>query len=229
VQSFAERGSTTARARVVHLTPDGGAAIERLPAGGAGRGAAARIEMVSPTEGWMVTNGGWLFHYADPAAPPRVADADPAFSTLITYRPNEAVAQAIPDTPPADDSQLFAPPPPADPQPDPRPRSHVTRVKALMTRVSKPTVDKRLRLHLSFTLRRRAKVALLAKRHGKIVARTQFTLLTPGRHALVLQLSRDRWPDALAFRTDDVTLRGRGGVGGGGSGGRDPDAWVTSR
>lgn len=228
LQSFAERGSTTVRARVAHLLADGGASVERLPAGGAGRGAAARIEFVSPSEGWMVTNGGWLFHYVDPAAPPRAADADPAFQQLITYRPNEAVAQAIPDTPPADDSQLFAPPPPVDPQATPEPRTHVKRIKALMTKVAKPRVDKRLRLHLAFTLRRKAKVALLAKRHGRVVAQTQFVLLAPGRHELVLQLARAEWPDALRFRTADVTLRQRGG-GGGGSGGRDPNAFFTRR
>ena len=175
----------------------------------------------------MVTNGGWLFHYADPAAPPRAPDADPAFATLITYRPNEAVAQAIPDAPPPDDSQLFAPPPPATDPPAARPRRHVKRIKALMAKISKPTVDRRLRLHLSFTLRRKAKVALLAKRRGRVVARTQFVLLTPGRHAFVLQLDRSRWPDALRFRTDDVTLQGHGG--GSGGSGRDPNAWVTSR
>ncbi len=211
VQAFAERGSTTARARVVHLTSDGTgtASVEQLPAGGAGRGAAARIDFTSPDEGWMVTNGGWLFHYVDPDAPPRAPDADPAFQQLIAFRPNEAVAQAIPDTPPADDSQLFAPPPPADQQAADPPRTHVKRLKALMTKVSKPRVDRRLRLHLAFTLRRKAKVALIAKRRGKVVAQSQFVLLTPGRHAFVLQLSRDRWPDALRFRTADVTVRSR--------------------
>jgi hypothetical protein len=209
VQSFTERGSTTARARVAHLQPDGGASVEQLPAGGAGRGAAARIEFTSPSEGWMVTNAGWLFHYVDPAAPPRAADADPAFQALITFRPNEAVAQAIPDAPPADDSQLFAPPPAVEEPPVEQPRTHVKRLAALMTKVSKPRVDRRLLLHLAFTLRRRAKVALLAKRHGRVVARTQFTLLASGRHEFVLQLDRARWPDALRFRTADVTVRGR--------------------
>jgi hypothetical protein len=225
VQSFAERGSTTARGRVAHLLPDGTASVEKLPVGGAGRGAAARVAFVSPSEGWMVTNGGWLFHYVDPAAPARAADPDPAFEQLIAYRPNEAVAQAIPDAPPADDSQLFAPPPPAEPEPVKPPKTHVKRIKALLTKLSKPRVDKRLRLHLSFTLRRKAKVALLAKRHGKVVARTQFTLLARGRHQFVLQLDRRRWPDALSFRTRDVTLRGKRGSR---SHRGDPNATVTA-
>lgn len=225
VQSFAERGSTTAKARVVHLRPDGGAQVFTLPASGAGRGAAARVAFTSPTEGWLVTNGGWLFHYGDPSAlAGRAADADPAFEQLITFRPNEAVAQAIPDAPPADDSQLFAPPPPPPAQPVTQPSVRVKRVKALMSKVFKPRLDRKLRLHLAFVLRRKAKVELIAKRHGKVVAHSQYVLLAPGRHAFVLQLDRSRWPDALRFRTDDVTLHRRGSSGSGG----DPNATVTA-
>lgn len=223
VQSYAERGSTTARARVAHLRPDGGATVEQLPAGGAGRGAAARIEMVAPDEGWMVTTAGWLFHFVDPAAPPRARDADPAFDRLIAYRPNESLAQSIPDAPPADDSQLFAPPPPAvEPEATP-PSARVRRIPALMARMSKPRVDRRLRLSLSFTLRRSAKVQLQARRRGRVVAKTAYRLLRPGRHTLTLQLAREAWPDALRFRTREPGRRGSGGSGSGG----DPFADFT--
>lgn len=227
VQSYAERGSTTARARVAHVLPDGSASVEQLPAGGAGRGAAARIEFVSPGEGWLVTNAGWLFHYVDPAAPPRARDADPAFDRLISYRPNESLAQAIPDTPPADDSQLFAPPPPPAETEQPAPRSRVKRIPALMAKLTKPAVDRRLRLSLSFTLRRKAKVQLQARRHGAVVAKTPYRLLRPGRHTLVLQLARAAWPDALKFRTHEPGRRD-GGSGSGGSG-ENPYATFTRR
>lgn len=222
VQSYAERGSSTARARVAHVLPDGRASVEQLPAGGAGRGAAARIEFSSPHEGWMVTNAGWLFHYTDGA--PRARDADPAFDRLISYRPNESLAQAISDAPPADDSQLFAPPPPA-PEPEPEPaRTGVKRVKALMAKLTRPVVDRRLRLSLSFTLRRTAKVQLQARRNGRVVAKTAFRLLRPGRHTLTLQLARAKWPTALRFRTAEPGRRGSGGSGGG-----DPYATFTRR
>lgn len=203
VQSFAERGSTTARGRVAHLTPDGGATVERLPAGGAGRGAAARIEFSAPGEGWMVTNAGWLFHFTDGV--PRGRDVWSAFSSVISYRPNEAVAQAIPDTPPADDSQKFAPPP-VEPEPEPEPVTPRTvRVQALMTRLGRPKVDRRtLRLSLSFTLRRPARVQLQGRRRGRVVAASPFRLLRPGRHTLVIQLDRRRWPTALRFRTKEA-------------------------
>lgn len=149
----------------------------------------------------MVTNAGWIFHFTDGA--PRAAEEAPAFARLISYRPNEAVAQAIPDTPPADDSLLFAPPavepdPPAQP-----PRTRTVRLKALMFKMTKPAVDRRLRLRISFSLRRTARVQLQARRHGKVVARTPLSAFKPGRHTLTLQLARRRWPDALRFVTKE--------------------------
>jgi hypothetical protein len=205
VQSYQERGSATARARVAQIGLDGSVAMQRLPAGGAGRGAAARIEFTGPDEGWMVTNAGWLFHFTDGTTHAR--DTDPAFSKLITYRPNESVAQSIPDSPPIDDSQLFAPPA-IEPEPEPEPvQTRTRRVKALMAKLSRPDVDKRLRLHISFTLRRVARVQLQAKRKGKVVARTPLRRLRPGRHTLILQLARRRWPDALRFVTRESRAR----------------------
>ena len=224
VQSFQERGSTTARARVAHLLPDGSVAVVKLPAGGAGRGAAAKIEFTGPNDGWMVTEGGWVFHYTDGSAHAR--DGDPAFASTIAFRPNESVAQAIPDLPPADDSQLFAPPPPPPTTTPATKPPKVHRYRALMFKIAKPRVDRRLRLRISFRLRRRAKVQLIATRHHRVVARSRYVLMRPGRHALTLQLARDRWPDGLRFRTDDVTLKhGHGG----GSGGGDPFATYTRR
>lgn len=205
LQSYQERGSATARGRVAQIAADGAVAVQRLPAAGAGRGAAARIEFSGPDEGWMVTNAGWLFHFTDGA--PRGRDADPAFARLITYRPNEALAQAIPDNPPVDDSQLFAPPPVEAPRTDEPPPPSTRRVPALMAKLSKPKVDRRLRLRLSFTLRRPARVQLQAKRKGRVVARTRFRALQPGRHTLTLQLDRRRWPDALRFRTRESRAR----------------------
>jgi hypothetical protein len=199
VQSFAERDSTTARARVAHLLPDGSASVQELPAAGAGRGAAAVVAFTSPTDGWMVTNAGWVFHYTD--GTPLAQDTDPAFQQLIAFRPNESVAQAIPDAPPADDSQLFAPPPPPPPATPPKAKVRTRRIPALMARLSKPRVDGRLRLSIAFTLRRPARVELLAKRHGRVVSHSRLVRLRPGRHTLTIQLARSRWPDALAFRT----------------------------
>ena len=109
VQRFEEANQNGALARVARLDRDGTASVTTLPASGPGRGSADKIAFSAPNEGWMVTNAGWLFHYTDGTAYPR--NTDPAFASTITFRPNEAAEQFIPDAPPVDDSELFKPPP----------------------------------------------------------------------------------------------------------------------
>lgn len=201
---FAERDRTNAKAQVAHIEAATGAvAVESLPASGSGRGAAARVTFTSATDGWMVTNAGWLFHYTDGTAQP--VDTDPAFANAITTRPNEAAEQFVPDSAPADDSQLFAPPPVAvetttTEAPEP------TQLKALITNVKKPKVSKKLVLSLTFRVNRRAKVQLIARRKGKTVAKTANRTLKPGTHTLKLQLSRKKWPTGLRFKTKELEL-----------------------
>lgn len=203
VVPFAERGATNVKAKVARIdAATGNVAVESLPAAGSGRGAAARIAFTSPTDGWLVTNAGWLFHYSDGSRPAK--DTDPAFAGPITARPNEAAEQFVPDTAPVDDSQLFAPPPVSvetetqeTPEPEP--------LKALITNLRKPKL-KGLTLHLTFRVSRRARVQLLATRRGRTVARTKNRTLKPGRHTLKLKLSRKRWPTALRFRTKELTI-----------------------
>src|SRR5262249_52524136 len=108
VVPFAERRSVNSKATVARIAPGGAATTTRLPTAGAGRGSAARIACPAPEECWMVTWAGWLFHYSDGGQLPE--DTDPAFQGTIEFRPNEAAEQFIPDKPPVDDSQLFAPP-----------------------------------------------------------------------------------------------------------------------
>src|SRR5262249_27325435 len=105
-----------------------------------------------------------------------------------------------------DDSQLFAPPPVAvDPEPTETPTPK--RLKALLTKVSKPTVSKRLVLKLSFHVARKAKVQLIATRGGRTVAKTPYSTVQAGRHPVRLQLSRKHWPTGLRFRTKELTLK----------------------
>lgn len=201
---FAERDRTNAKAQVARIdAATGQVAVESLPASGSGRGAAGRIAFTSATDGWTVTNAGWLFHYTDGTAQP--VDVDPAFANAITTRPNEAAEQFVPDSAPPDDSQLFAPPPvavetEAAEAPEPKP------LKALITNVSKPKVSKQLVLSLSFRVNRRAKVQLIARRGGKTVAKTPNRTLKPGKHTLRLRLSRRKWPTGLRFKTKELTL-----------------------
>jgi hypothetical protein len=197
VVPFAERQSVNAKATVARIGPDGTTTTTHLPASGAGRGSAARIACPAPDDCWMVTWGGWLFHFSD--GTPLPLDTDPAFQGTIVFRPNEAAEQFIPDALPPDDSGLFAPAPLEDAKP-----------KAPRTR-RKPPLLKKVRSHLdgltltvSFTLTRRAKVALLAKRDGRIVARTPKRNLGRGRHSLHLRLSRENYPDNLSFQTKEL-------------------------
>jgi hypothetical protein len=197
VVPFAERQSVNAKATVARIGPDGTTTTTRLPASGAGRGSAARIACPAPDDCWMVTWGGWLFHFSD--GTPLPLDTDPAFQGTIVFRPNEAAEQFIPDALPPDDSGLFAPAPLEDAKP-----------KAAKTRRLPPLL-KKVRSHLdgltltvSFTLTRRARVALLAKRDGRTVARTPKQTLGRGRHAFHLRLSRENYPDNLSFQTKEL-------------------------
>jgi hypothetical protein len=205
---YADRGRTNVKARVALIDgATGETEVQALPASGSGRGAAARIAFPSPTEGWLVTAGGWLFHYTD--GTPLPVDTDPAFATTITFRPNEAAEQLVPDTAPVDDSLLFAPPPVAvEPEQEPPP-PRVRRLKPLLRNVK--SARKGLSIVVSFRVTRRARVALIARRRGKVVARTRSKVMRPGRRSLSLRLTRRTWPTALAFRTRELTLPGGGG------------------
>jgi len=197
VVPYGERHSTNSKAAVALIAPDGSATTTRLPTSGAGRGSAARIACPAPNDCWLATWGGWLFHYSD--GTPLPVDADPAFQGTIVFRPNEAAEQFIPDALPADDSQLFAPAPLEDAKAK---ETRTRRLPPLLKRIQSDLEG--LTLTVSFTVTRRAKVALIGKRGGRTVARTPLRLFAPGRHALSLQVSRDRYPTKLAFRTAAV-------------------------
>jgi len=199
VVPFADRRSVNSKATVALIEPDGTTTTTRLPTAGAGRGSAARVACSSPTDCWMVTWAGWVFHYTDGTA--LAEDNDAAFQTTIDFRPNEAAEQFIPDRPPVDDSRLFAPPevgPALDEQPAPRDR----RLPPLLKRVRSKL--RGLRLTISFTVVRRARVQLIAKRDGRVVARTPRRVFRPGRRKLTLTLSRKRYPTKLAFKVSEA-------------------------
>lgn len=199
VVPFAERQSANSKAIVARIEPDGSATTTRLPAAGAGRGSAARIACPAANECWLVTWAGWLFHYSD--GTPLPLDAEPAFQGTIEFRPNESAEQFIPDRLPVDDSQLFAPPP-LELTPNAVKPAKVRRLPPLLRRVRSDLEG--LHLTVSFTLTRRARVQLLAKKGGRTVARTPSQILAPGRRSLELRLERDRYPTKLAFRTKEV-------------------------
>ena len=199
-QALSERGSATDRAKVALIGIDGSVAIDTLPTSGAGRGSAQLVAFTGPNEGWMATSAGWLFHYTDGTVYPQ--DTDPAFATTITLRPNESVEQFVADTPPPDNSQLFAPPPvQVETKASAEPVREV--IPALLKNIK--VLRRGVTVVISFELTRLADVQLVAKLHGRVVARTRHKRLKPGRRSLALRLQRKRWPNALSFVTQELT------------------------
>jgi hypothetical protein len=194
---YAERRSNNAKAGVARIEADGTTTLTKLPVAGAGRGAAARIACPAPEECWMVTWAGWLFHYTDGTIHEK--DTDPAFQTTIEFRPNESAEQFIPDRPPDDDSQLFAPPPV---QSEPSPSADLPPV---LRRVrSKVKGRRQLRLVVSFMVVRPAAVQLIARHDHKIVGRTPMQSFSPGPGRLALRVTRENYPDKLGFRIREL-------------------------
>lgn len=207
VQRYSERRTPSARGRVALLGADGTVeAVTTLPTSGAGRGAIAKVAFTGPNDGWAVTSAGWIFHFTDGARPPR--DDDPAFAELIDFRPNEAAAQFVPDTPPIDDASLLAPPeleieqqPAAAEQ-----KAQVRRLPALIANVRSRLRGRRT-LVISFALRRRARIGVVGRRRGKVVARLRARTLLPGRRRTIrVRLNPRRYPTRVSFSIRELDL-----------------------
>ncbi len=160
------------------------------------RGTIRKLACTSATACWGVTAEGRIMRLLDPADPPLAVDQDPAFTTTITYRPNEVAEQAVGDNPPIDDSLLFAPPEPTDDQatespPAKRLRAAVGNVRSKLNGT---------RLVIRFRVVRKVRVTITAYRKRKVVARARSRMLGKGRHRLTLRLSRDRWPTRLKLK-----------------------------
>ncbi|MFZ1924660.1 MAG: hypothetical protein WAU42_00815 [Solirubrobacteraceae bacterium] len=223
-QPFSERKSTTAKATVALIQRDGSATLDTLPVSGPGRGSAQLVAAIGPEEAWTATSAGWLFHYTNGTVLPE--DNDPNWTGSITVRPNESVEQFVSDTPPPDNSELFAPPPVAvETKATEVPVPEV--IPALLKDVS---VSRRgLTVTISFKLTRLADVQLVAKLHGKAIARTRDERLKAGRHSLSLRLERKRWPNGLSFVTKELTKpKPVPATGSEGSVGTGPNAVSTS-
>lgn len=216
--------SPTASATVARISAVGQVSdLQTLPAAGEGigpKGAAKLIACPAPHDCWMATTQGWLFHLSDGSHLER--DTDPAFAGLITYRPpDEGLPQVPPDLPPIDDSGLVESIPtvsvavPETPKP-PTPRRQLPLLSHLHEQLVRGTT-----LQVSFHLAVKARVRLIARRSGRIVAATRMSTLAAGRRRLLLRLDRRRWPSKLSFQTHalaplpTVPVTGEGGGEGG--------------
>lgn len=183
-------GDGTVGAEVTLPAPDEG--IERS-------GPVGAITCAAPGQCWMATEFGWLFHLGPTPTP----NTDSALhGPVITVRPRDNSLPVVPPVGlPEDDSGAEAkgktseqeelPPEFEEPLPQRRP--------ALVSKIDQHLVHGTI-LELTFTLRAKAHVQLLARREGRVVAKTKRYTLSRGRHSLRLPLDPKRWPTKLDLR-----------------------------
>lgn len=210
LEEFEEEPGPTTRAKVAHVAASGSISEElELPAASTGLGPKGAVEtIVCPAvhDCWMTTTEGWLFHLATSAERENPdPNGDPAFSGnyLITERPaDESVPQETSDAVPIDDSGVEegeAAHPSTLPKPvavNPFATVAVPLLSGVHSRLVHGTT-----LELSFHLSVKARVRLLAKRHGSVVASTAASVLRAGNHSLMLHLNVHRWPTKLDLQT----------------------------
>ncbi len=166
-----------------------------LPAPGSGlgeKGAAGAIACAAAEQCWLGTQKGWLFHLG--ADQPK--NEDPYLHVLVTSRPADPTVPVLPPvTLPEDDSGAVAEEkePLVEALPEELPPK---RQKALYSAVKSKVVAGNV-LELSFLLRVRADVRLVAKRKGKVVAQTKRQTLPKGKQTLRLRLDPKRWPTKI--------------------------------
>ena len=209
-------GGPESQPRLAFIAADGEVTVHALAGfGDPIRGAAVRIACPTATDCWMATARGVLYRWGGGSY---AVDEEPAFQGTITERPNEGAAQFLPETPPADDSRLFAPP--VELPKEQAGLGRCRRPARLMPKVWPPAMaplagrraDDSFLLTVRFRLARPARVALIAERRAgarskggaAIVARTALRVLRPGSRRLSVTVDRERWPTKLRFVLKEV-------------------------
>ncbi|HEX6688577.1 MAG TPA: hypothetical protein VF085_07930 [Solirubrobacterales bacterium] len=196
-------------ARLTRIHVDGTVDAETvLPSAGEGigdKGTAGPIACPAAGQCWMATSRGWLFH----RGPDLPQDTDPALHVLVTFRPRDDSLPVIaPDSLPEDDSGAFQAPeeePLRAGEAEPLPR----RVPALLSKLHQRIIGGDL-LELTFVLRRRAHVQLIARREGQVVAQTPRYTMGKGSQSVRLRLDPKRWPTKLDLQVHAVKQKGGG-------------------
>jgi hypothetical protein len=167
-------------------------------------GAAGPIDCPADDDCWMADSDGWLYHYTDGTQVP--VDTDPDFAGVITVRPADgATVTVYGDIAPVDDSgtgQTYV-------APTGTARTVTTRTHGVTVRLThvKAKVVHRTELMLSFNLNTRARIQIIAERHGKVVGRSARRVLDAGRRTLILKLDPKRWPNHLKVEASPVTKK----------------------
>jgi hypothetical protein len=190
-------------ARLTRVGADGAIEGETVlpdPAEGLGnKGTAGPIACPAAGQCWMATSKGWLFHRGPDPAP----DAEPALHVLVTFRPRDDSLPVIaPDSLPEDvSSEAFqaSEETPLSGGAEPLPRH----VPPLLSKLHQRIVGGNL-LELTFVLRKRARVQLIARREGQVVAQTARYTMGKGAQSLRLRLDPNRWPTKLDLQVHAV-------------------------
>lgn len=169
------------------------------------KGNAGPIACPGPEQCWLATRKGWLFHLgADPAK-----QSDPALHVLITSRPPD---NSLPSIPPIElpeddsgDSEGSSEQEPVGENPFEAPK-----VKPALLYDIKQRLIGSATLELSFSLRARARVQLIAKHGRATVAKTRKQVRPKGRHSLRLRLDPDRWPTDVDLDAKELKSKGSG-------------------
>lgn len=164
------------------------------------KGAADKVVCPAVEDCWLATTQGWLFHLAQESYPEVTDPGYPPLGQPITYRPpDQGLPPIVPDAPPVDDSgeRPYSPSEKQVQESAPIP-ARVT--LALLSNMSSRLV-RGTTLELRFHLAVKARIRLLAKRHGSTVASTPTLTLAAGNRKLLLRLNRKHWPTKLSLQT----------------------------
>jgi len=172
------------------------------------KGAAFTLTCPAAHDCWLATTRGWLFHLSSQQEQTEkeqglTRDPDPAFETLITERPPDlGLPQTQPDSLPPDNSgllgELTTPPSLSPEQKSTKEESRITvpLLSDVHSRILHGTT-----LELRFHLAVKARLKLLAKRTGRVIAATATHTFPAGSHSLRLQLNPKRWPTKLQLQS----------------------------
>jgi hypothetical protein len=151
----------------------------------------------------MATERGWLFHLGPDVEP----NTDPAMhGPVITFRPpDESLPTVPPIELPEDDSGAEGTPVAEEAPIEEDRLPH--RKPALLTKV-KPHMIHGTVLELTFVLRAKAHVRLVAWRQGRVVAKTKRYTMAKGHRSLRLPLDPAQWPTKLDLQAHEVKVGG---------------------
>jgi hypothetical protein len=186
-------------ARLAKVNADGTVGPEvSLPAEGeelGPKGSVGPIACPAIEQCWMATRRGWLFHLG----PDLPQDTDPALHALVTYRPPDDSLPFVPPVGLPEDDSGESSPFERRPETSEEPPEFVSphrQPRALLANVQQRVIGGTI-LELSFLLRGKAHVKVVAKRRGAVVAATKRYTLGKGRQRLRLRLDPKRWPTKI--------------------------------